>query len=122
MLGPSRRPRRLDDTTTVDTFFAPTNAAIEAFTSWAGFDDVERASGNSLGETGYIAAYHAVPDRNLSVPDLLSLRGDDRYLEDALEGDALLVLGAQTGIDDDPAAADVDAGASWSASEAPRRS
>ena len=104
----------LNDTTMVDTFFAPTNAAIEAFTSWAGFDDVERGLRELLGETrwkGYIVAYHAVPDRNLSVPDLLSLRGDDRYLEDALEGEMpLLVLGAQTGIDDDPAAADVDAG------------
>ena len=46
----------LNDTTTVDTFFAPTNAAIEAFTSWAGFDDVERGLRELLGET--LLSYH----------------------------------------------------------------
>ena len=95
----------LSDRTFTDTFFAPTDAAIESFTRWAGFEDVRAGLQELLGDTqwkGYLIAYHAVPDRNLTVDDLGALKGDDRYLEDALEGEMpLLILHAKTGIDDD---------------------
>ena len=95
----------LSDRTFTDTFFAPTDAAIESFTRWAGFEDVREGLQELLGDTqwkGYLIAYHAVPDRNLTVDDLGALKGDDRYLEDALEGEMpLLILHAKTDIDDD---------------------
>ena len=73
----------LSDRTFTDTFFAPTDAAIESFTRWAGFEDVRAGLQELLGDTqwkGYLIAYHAVPDRNLTVDDLGELKGDDRYL------------------------------------------
>ena len=63
----------LSDRTFTDTFFAPTDAAIESFTRWAGFEDVRTGLQELLGDTqwkGYLIAYHAVPDRNLTVDDL----------------------------------------------------
>ena len=44
---------------------------------------------------GYLIAYHAVPDRALTVQDLRLLTGDDRYLEDALEAEMPLFVDAE---------------------------
>jgi uncharacterized surface protein with fasciclin (FAS1) repeats len=81
-----------------DTFFAPTNDAIASFTAWSGFDALERALVELMGDVrwkGYLIAYHAVPDRALTVQDLRLLTGDDRYLEDALEAEMPLFVDAE---------------------------
>ena len=81
-----------------DTFFAPTNDAIASFTAWSGFDTLERALVELMGDVrwkGYLIAYHAVPDRALTVQDLRLLTGDDRYLEDALEAEMPLFVDAE---------------------------
>ena len=81
-----------------DTFFAPTNDAIASFTAWSGFDALERALVELMGDVrwkGYLIAYHAVPDRALTVQDLRALTGDDRYLEDALEAEMPLFVDAE---------------------------
>lgn len=85
----------LDDLGATDTFFAPTNAAIESFTRWSGFNDTRAALKELLGDTewkGYIVAYHAVPNRTLTYDDLCTLKGDDAYLEDALLAEMPLLV------------------------------
>lgn len=85
-----------------DTFFAPTNDAIASFTEWSGFEALERALVELLGDVrwkGYLIAYHAVPDRALTKEDLRALAGDDRYLEDALDAEMPLLV--ETGADGD---------------------
>ena len=84
-----------------DTFFAPTNEAIASFSEWSGFDTLERTLVELLGDVRwkrYLIAYHAVPDRALTVEDMRELRGDDRYLEDALEAEMPLFI--ETGADE----------------------
>ena len=84
----------LDAKNETDTFFAPSNDAIEGFTSWAGFNDTRAGLQELLGDTewkGYIVAYHAVPDEMYTVDKLESLEGGDRFLEDALEAEMPLL-------------------------------
>lgn len=84
-----------------DTFFAPTNEAIASFSEWSGFDTLERTLVELLDDVRwkrYLIAYHAVPDRALTVEDMRELRGDDRYLEDALEAEMPLFI--ETGADE----------------------
>lgn len=78
-----------------DTFFAPTNDAIESFTNWTGFAELEEALVELLGDEkwkGFLIAYHAVPDTALTVSELQALQGDQRYLEDALEAEMPLFV------------------------------
>ena len=73
----------LNATNETDTFFAPTDAAIDSFTEWGGFNDTKAALQELFGDVewkGYIIAYHAVPDLYMTRAKLASLRGDDRYL------------------------------------------
>ena len=68
----------LNDRNETDTFFAPTDAAIESFTRWGGYNDTVTGLQELLGDVewkGYIIAYHAVPDRYLTRADLASLQG-----------------------------------------------
>ena len=84
----------LDAKNETDTFFAPSNDAIEGFTSWAGFNDTRAGLQELLGDTewkGYIVAYHAVPDEMYTVDKLESLEGGDKFLEDALEAEMPLL-------------------------------
>ena len=71
-------------------------------TDWSGFEALERALVELLGDVrwkGFLIAYHAVPDRALTAEDLRALTGDDRYLEDALDAEMPLLV--ETGADGD---------------------
>ena len=84
----------LDADNETDTFFAPSNEAIDGFTSWAGFNDTKAGLQELLGDTewkAYIVAYHAVPDEMYTIDKLESLEGGDRFLEDALEAEMPLL-------------------------------
>lgn len=82
----------LDDPTRTDTFFAPTDDAVEELLQWGGF--VEKAKGidEMLGDvplTALIVAYHAVPNATIFSPGLAERGGDaadaaDRFLDTAL--------------------------------------
>jgi uncharacterized surface protein with fasciclin (FAS1) repeats len=82
----------LDDPTRTDTFFAPTDDAVEELLKWGGF--VEKAKGidEMLGDvplTALIVAYHAVPNATIFSPGLAERGGDaadaaDRFLDTAL--------------------------------------
>lgn len=82
----------LDDPTRTDTFFAPTDDAVEELLNWGGF--VEKAKGidEMLGDvplTALIVAYHAVPNKTIFSPGLAERGGDaadaaDRFLDTAL--------------------------------------
>ena len=81
----------LDDPTRTDTFFAPTDDAVEELLNWGGF--VEKAKGidEMLGDvplTALIVAYHAVPNATIFSPGLAERGGDaadaDRFLDTAL--------------------------------------
>ena len=81
----------LDDPTRTDTFFAPTDDAVEELLNWGGF--VEKAKGidEMLGDvplTALIVAYHAVPNFTIFSPGLAERGGDaadaDRFLDTAL--------------------------------------
>ena len=82
----------LDDPTRTDTFFAPTDDAVEELLNWGGF--VEKAKGidEMLGDvplTALIVAYHAVPNNTIFSPGLAERGGDaadaaDRFLDTAL--------------------------------------
>jgi uncharacterized surface protein with fasciclin (FAS1) repeats len=82
----------LDDPTRTDTFFAPTDDAVEELLQWGGF--VEKAKGidEMLGDvplTALIVAYHAVPNATIFSPGLAESGGDaadaaDRFLDTAL--------------------------------------
>jgi uncharacterized surface protein with fasciclin (FAS1) repeats len=82
----------LDDPTRTDTFFAPTDDAVEELLEWGGF--VEKAKGidEMLGDvplTALIVAYHAVPNATIFSPGLAERGGDaasaaDRFLDTAL--------------------------------------
>ena len=85
----------MNATNETDTFFAPTDAAIDSFTEWGGFNDTRAALQELFGDVewkGYIIAYHAVPDVLLTREDLASLEGDDRYVEDALLNEMPLLI------------------------------
>jgi len=65
-----------NDTSFQDTFFAPTNKAIEDLIEWGGFEDTQKGMQVMLGhgtnqtvETVFVA-YHAVPDQVLALEDL----------------------------------------------------
>lgn len=84
----------LDADNETDTFFAPSNEAIDGFTSWAGFNDTKAGLQELLGDTewkAYIVAYHAVPDEMYTIDKLESLEAGDRFLEDALEAEMPLM-------------------------------
>jgi uncharacterized surface protein with fasciclin (FAS1) repeats len=85
----------LGNSSVTDTFFAPTNDAIEGFTAWAGFEDMKEGLQELLGDVewkGFLIAYHAVPDRALTRADLVKLKGGDRFLEDALQAEMPLFI------------------------------
>ena len=105
----------LDDPTRTDTFFAPTNDAVEELLNWGGF--VEKAKGidEMLGDvplTALIVAYHAVPNFTIFSPGLAERGGDaadaDRFLDTAL---ASVLEAASASSADAPGSASTNASA-----------
>ena len=82
----------LDDPTRTDTFFAPTNAAVEELLAWGGFMETARGIDEMLGDvplTALIVAYHAVPNAAISSKGLAERGGDDADARDRLLDTAL---------------------------------
>ena len=105
----------LDDPTRTDTFFAPTDDAVEELLKWGGF--VEKAKGidEMLGDvplTALIVAYHAVPNATIFSPGLAERGGDaadaDRFLDTAL---ASVLEAASASSADAPGSASTNASA-----------
>ena len=82
----------LDDPTRTDTFFAPTNAAVEELLQWGGFVETARGIDEMLGDVPFaalIVAYHAVPNATITSEGLAERGGEDarardRFLDTAL--------------------------------------
>ena len=82
----------LDDPSRTDTFFAPTNDAVESLLAWGGFVEKARGIDEMLGDvplTALIVAYHAVPNVTITSAGLAKRGGDDadaddRFLDTAL--------------------------------------
>ena len=82
----------LDDPSRTDTFFAPTNDAVESLLAWGGFVEKARGIDEMLGDvplTALIVAYHAVPNVTITSAGLAERGGDDadaddRFLDTAL--------------------------------------
>ena len=82
----------LDDPSRTDTFFAPTNNAVESLLAWGGFVEKARGIDEMLGDvplTALIVAYHAVPNVTITSAGLAERGGDDadaddRFLDTAL--------------------------------------
>ena len=79
---------KLQDPTKKFTLFCPTNEAIEKLRAWEDWKAAKASLVEAFGSTRrmrrYLLAYHAVPNRTLTMDDLFDLRGDDRFLEDYL--------------------------------------
>ena len=82
----------LDDPSRTDTFFAPTNDAVESLLAWGGFVEKARGIDEMLGDvplTALIVAYHAVPNAAISSKGLAERGGDDADARDRLLDTAL---------------------------------
>jgi hypothetical protein len=77
----------LNNRTATDTFFAPSNAAIESFTKWGGYDDFKAGLSSMFSSDeikALIVAYHAVPDERLMWGQLRAKAAQGAFLRTAL--------------------------------------
>jgi hypothetical protein len=77
----------LNNRTATDTFFAPSNAAIESFTKWGGYDDFKSGLSSMFSSDeikALIIAYHAVPDERLLWGQLRAKAAQGAFLRTAL--------------------------------------
>ena len=77
----------LDDPTRTDTFFAPTDDAVEELLRWGGFMEKAKGIDEMLGDvplTALIVAYHAVPNATIFSPGLAERGGDAASAEPLL--------------------------------------
>lgn len=68
-----------------DTFFAPTNEALESLSKWAGFQDTKKGLAEVFGDKevkALIIAYHAVPKQSYTSGELVDM--DQQFLQSAL--------------------------------------
>lgn len=77
----------LNNRTATDTFFAPSNKAIESFTKWGGFEDFEEGLSEMFSSEeikALIIAYHAIPDSRLNWGQIRSKAAKGEFLLTAL--------------------------------------
>lgn len=77
----------LNNRTATDTFFAPSNKAIESFTSWGGYDDFRTGLEDMFSNDelkALIVAYHAVPDESLKWGQLRAEAAKGEFLPTVL--------------------------------------
>jgi len=76
----------LNNATSTDTFFAPSNDAIKSLVQWGGYDDIKSGLKEFFTTKeikGLIIAYHAIPNQKLLYGQLNAMNG--KFLQTALE-------------------------------------
>jgi uncharacterized surface protein with fasciclin (FAS1) repeats len=77
----------LNNETATDTFFAPSNEAIQSFAAWGGYADFKEGLSKMFSNDeikALVVAYHAVPDERLNWGQLRAKAAKGEFLPTAL--------------------------------------